>query len=141
MENASSGILGGIGGLLYLGIIVLVVAGMWKLFEKAGKPGWAAIIPIYNIIVMHEIVGRDVWKIVLLLIPLVNIYFGITLYVSLAKSYGKYGIGNYLFIIFLGFIAVPMWGFSDEVRYVGPSEGANAVGEGGNQFAAPDFRS
>lgn len=127
MENQSAGMFAGIGGLIYLAILVLVFAGMWKLFVKAGKPGWAAIIPIYNIIVMHEIVGREVWKIVLLFIPLVNLYFFITLYVSLAKSYGKTGIGNYLAIIFLSFIIIPMWGFSDDVRYVGPSEGPAAV--------------
>ena len=123
MENASSGIFAGIGGLFYMAIFILVYAGMWKLFVKAGKPGWAALIPIYNIIVMHEIIGREVWKIVLYLIPLVNIYFFITLYISLAKSYGKTGIGNYLALIFLSFIMIPLWGFSDETRYVGPSEG------------------
>lgn len=127
MENQAAGIFAGVGGLVYLAIIVLVFAGMWKLFEKAGKPGWAAIIPIYNIIVMHEIVGRDLWKIILLLIPLVNIYFILTLYVSLAKSYGKTGIGNYLAVIFLGFIFIPMWGFASDVQYVGPAEKQGAM--------------
>ncbi|WP_310392918.1 DUF5684 domain-containing protein [Hymenobacter sp.] len=112
--------------LIELAIIALVVAGLWKLFVKAGKPGWAAIIPIYNTIVMQDIVGREGWKIILLFIPLVNIYFIITLYVSFAKSYGKTGIGNYLAIIFLGIIFIPLWGFSDEVKYVGPIEGASS---------------
>ena len=127
MENQAAGMFAGIGGLVYLAIIVLVVAGMWKLFEKAGKPGWAAIIPIYNYVVIHEIIGRDVWKVVLLLIPIVNLYFLITMFISFAKSYGKTGIGNYLCVIFLGFIFIPMWGFSSDVRYVGPSEGAAAL--------------
>ncbi|MDO7845744.1 DUF5684 domain-containing protein [Hymenobacter sp. M29] len=111
--------------LLELAIFAFVIAGFWKLFVKAGKPGWAAIIPIYNIIVMQEIVGREAWKIILLFIPLVNIYFAITLNVSLAKSFGKYGIGNYLAVIFLGFIFIPLWGFSSEVQYQGPVEGPN----------------
>lgn len=123
MENQPSAAGIGFFLLIELAIFILVIAGFWKLFVKAGKPGWAAIIPIYNIIVMQEIVGREAWKIVLLLIPLVNIYFAITLYVSLAKSYGKYGIGNYLAVIFLGIIFIPLWGFSNEVRYVGPVEG------------------
>jgi len=122
-ENATGGLLAGIGGLLYLALIVLVLAGFWKMFQKAGKPGWAAIVPIYNIIVMHEIIGREVWKFVLLLVPIVNIYFFITLYVSLCKAYGKTGIGNYLAIIFFGFIYIPYLGFSSDVRYVGPVEG------------------
>ncbi|MBF9140592.1 DUF5684 domain-containing protein [Hymenobacter properus] len=125
MENQTS-----VAGILFfllieLAVFILVIAGLWKLFVKAGKPGWAAIIPIYNIIVMQEIVGREAWKIILLFIPLVNIYFGITLYVSFAKAYGKYGIGNYLALIFLGIIFIPLWGFSNEVQYVGPVEGPN----------------
>ena len=76
---------------------------------------------------MHEIIGRDVWKIVLLLIPIVNIYFLITMFASFAKSYGKTGIGNALAIIFLGFIFIPLWGFSAETRYVGPAEGPVAT--------------
>ena len=109
--------------LVELAIFAFVIAGLWKLFVKAGKPGWAAIIPVYNIIVMHEIVGREAWKIVLYFVPLVNIYFFITLYISLAKSYGKYGIGNYLAVIFLGFIFIPLWGLSNDVQYTGPVEG------------------
>ncbi|WP_207895971.1 DUF5684 domain-containing protein [Hymenobacter gummosus] len=125
-DNAAGGIFAGIFGLVYLAILVLVVAGMWKMFEKAGKPGWAAIIPIYNIIVMHEIVGRETWKIIWMFVPFVNIYFLITLYVSLCKAYGKTGIGSYLAMIFFGFIYIPYLGFSSDVRYVGPVEGAAA---------------
>ena len=127
MENQASGLFAGIAGLLYFGLIVVIFAGMWKMFVKAGKPGWASLVPIYNIIVMHEIIGREAWKIVLYFIPLANIYFLITLYVSFAKSFGKYGIGNYLGIIFLSFIFIPLWGFSQDTQYVGPSEGPNAV--------------
>jgi hypothetical protein len=125
MENQSSGLFAGI-GLFYLIFFILIIAGMWKMFEKAGKPGWAAIIPIYNIIVMHEIVGREAWKIIFYFIPLVNLYFFITLYVSLCKSYGKRGIGSYLLMIFFGYFYIPYLGFSSEVRYVGPSEGPSA---------------
>ncbi|RZK94749.1 MAG: signal peptidase I [Hymenobacter sp.] len=127
MDNQSSGIMAGVGGLFYMVLFVLIYAGLWKLFVKAGKPGWACLVPIYNIIVMHEIIGREGWKILLYLVPLVNIYFFITLYVSFAKSYGKTGIGNYLLLIFFSFIMIPLWGFSEEVRYVGPSEGPGTV--------------
>lgn len=120
------GILGGVGALVYMAIFVLVIAGFWKLFEKAGKPGWASLIPIYNVIVMFEIVGKPMWQLILFLVPLANIYVVITLYVGLAKSFGKFGIGNYLFIILLGFIAIPMWGFNAATRYLGPSEGPSA---------------
>lgn len=55
--------------IIYLAIIVLMIASMWKVFTKAGKPGWAAIVPIYNIIVLLQIVGRPTWWIILFLIP------------------------------------------------------------------------
>ena len=113
--------------LLSMAIFVVIIAGMWKLFEKAGKPGWASLIPIYNVIVMMEITGKPIWQLVLFFVPLANLYVAITLSISFCRSYGKFGIGNYLFYIFLSFIAIPMWGFSPETRYLGPSEGPNAT--------------
>lgn len=59
--------------VIYLAVVVLMIASMWKVFEKAGKPGWAAIIPVYNIVVLLEIVGKPIIWIVGFLIPLVNI--------------------------------------------------------------------
>lgn|GEM_PF-2859387 len=50
-----------LGTLIYLAIIIAMIAGMWKVFEKAGQPGWAAIIPIYNLIVLLQIVGKPIW--------------------------------------------------------------------------------
>ena len=93
------------------------------MFEKAGKPGWASLIPIYNIIVLHEIVGREPIKILFLLIPFAQIYFVITLLISLAKSFGKAGIGEYLLTIFF----YPYYLGLGSARYVGPSEGASTT--------------
>ncbi len=105
--------------IIYLAIIIVLIAAMWKIFTKAGKPGWAAIIPIYNMIVWLQIVGRPLWWIILLFIPLVNIVVAIIVTVDLAKSYGK-GVGYALGMIFLGFIFYPMLGFGG-ARYQGPS--------------------
>jgi hypothetical protein len=105
--------------LIQLAIVVAILAGAWKMFEKAGKPGWAAIIPIYNIIVILEICGRPIWWILLLLIPCVNIVIAVIMWIDVAKSFGKselFGIG----LAFLGFIFVPMLGFGS-ARYVGPA--------------------
>lgn len=103
---------------VYLIIIAVVIVGMWKTFEKAGKPGWAAIIPIYNFIVLLEIVGKPLWWIVLMFIPVVNIIIAIMLSHQLSLSFGQ-GIGMTLLLIFLPFIGWPMLGFGD-ARYVGP---------------------
>ena len=56
--------------LLWLAITVLIVAGFWKVFVKAGEPGWAAIVPIYNIFVLLKIAGKPAWWIILMIIPL-----------------------------------------------------------------------
>ena len=90
---------------------------MWKVFTKAGKPGWAAIIPIYNVIVLLEIIGKPVWWFVLLLIPLVNFVIIIMVFNQLSRSFGR-GVGMTLLLIFLPFIAFPVLGFGS-AQYVG----------------------
>jgi hypothetical protein len=83
---------------------------LWKVFTKAGEPGWAAIVPIYNMIVFLKIVGKPVWWIILLIIPLVGFVIWIMLCIALAQSFGKgagYGIG----LAILSPIFFPMLGF------------------------------
>ncbi|MCY1040130.1 DUF5684 domain-containing protein [Corallococcus sp. bb12-1] len=105
--------------IIYLAIMAAMIAGMWKTFAKAGEPGWAAIVPIYNIYVMTKIVGRPAWWIVLALIPCVNFIALIILGIDMAKSFGKdtgFGIG-------LGLLAPVFYailGFGD-AKYQGPA--------------------
>ena len=61
LGNDGGGIAGAIGGLIYLAFLVLMVASVWKIFDKAGEPGWASIILIYNVVVLLKIVGRPIW--------------------------------------------------------------------------------
>jgi hypothetical protein len=98
--------------ICYLAVIVLMIAGMWKVFTKAGKPGWAAIIPIYNIIVALEIAGKPLWWVILMLIPGVNFIVWLFVCLAIAARFGKgtgFGIGMWL----LPFIFWPMLGFGD----------------------------
>ena len=104
--------------LIYLVIAVIVIASLWKVFTKAGKPGWAAIIPIYNLYVLLQIVGRPWWWLLLMLIPIVNFIIAIIVYIDLAKSFGK-GVGFGIGLLFLSFIFLPILGFGD-AQYVGP---------------------
>jgi hypothetical protein len=118
-DDAAPAAIGMLVMLFQLAILVAIIAGAWKMFEKAGKPGWAAIIPIYNAIVLLEIVGRPIWWIILMLIPCVNIIIAVVVSIDLAKSFGKselFGIGIWL----LGFIFIPILGFGSD-RYVGPA--------------------
>ena len=104
--------------VIYLIVLLVVFAGMWKVFTKAGKPGWAAIIPIYNLIVLLEIVGKPLWWFFLLLVPCVNIVFLVIIYNELSKSFGK-GAGFTVGLILLSPIFFPILGFGDAV-YLGP---------------------
>lgn len=104
--------------VIYFALIILAIAGLWATFAKAGKPGWACIIPIYNIIVMLEIAGKPLWWILLFFIPIVNIVIAIMVALDLAKSFGK-GTGFGLGLAFLPFIFYPLLGFGD-AEYHGP---------------------
>lgn len=98
--------------LLWLVIVVLLIASVWTVFSKAGKPGWAAIIPIYNIIVLLQIAGKPVWWIILLFVPVVNLVIVILCYVGVARNFGK-GVGFALGLIFLSPIFFPILAWSD----------------------------
>lgn len=98
--------------IVQLGLIVAIVASLWKIFTKAGQPGWAAIVPIYNIIVMIQISGKPLWYIALFLIPFVNFVAPFLILIPLAQRFGKdmiFGIG----MAFLPFIFLPLLAFSD----------------------------
>ena len=109
-------IVGGLIGLVF-GIVELVA--MWKIFTKANQPGWAVLIPIYNLYVLLEIVGRPWWWLLLMLIPGVNVVISIILMFDLAKSFGK-GAGFGLGLLLLNFIFVLILAFGD-AQYAGPS--------------------
>ena len=101
--------------IFWLALVILIVASMWKVFEKAGEPGWAAIIPLYNLIVLLKIAGKPAWWFLLFLIPVVNLIVAIIVTISLAKNFGK-GAGFGLGLIFLAPIFYPMLAWGDS-RY------------------------
>jgi len=109
---------------------IISVVGLWKIFEKAGKPGWASIIPIYSTIVLLEIIGKPIWWIFLIIFPCTSFIFAIWAINLLSKSFGQ-GVGFTIGIIFLHFIFLPILGFGN-YQYLGPA-GAGFVG-GGKPF-------
>ncbi len=106
-----TGAIVGIGFLVaFLALPFLMIAGMWKTFSKAGQPGWAAIIPIFNVYILLKIVDRPVWWLVLFFIPLVNFIIAILVSIDLAKAFGR-GAGFGLGLVFLAPIFYPLLGF------------------------------
>jgi hypothetical protein len=111
--------------IFWLALMILMIAGVWKIFTKAGQPGWASIIPVYNWYVWCKIVDRPGWWVILLFIPFVNFIVGIILCIDLAKSFGK-GVGFGIGLILLPVIFCPILGFGS-ARYQG-AQGGVVVG-------------
>jgi len=115
------------GVILPLAFVVLIIASLWKVFEKAGQPGWAAIVPIYNIYVLTcEIAKKEILWFILFFIPLVNIVASVVVSIEVAKKFGKselFGIG----LAFLGFIFYPMLAFGD-AKYQGATSRSGGKG-------------
>jgi len=101
--------------------IVLPYIGLWKLFEKAGRAGWEAIIPIYNVYVIIKLTGRPMWWMILLFVPVVDIFILIGLTIDLVKSFGKFSLSQQIAAVILPFIYLPKWGSDKQTKYLGPS--------------------
>ncbi|WP_137284696.1 DUF5684 domain-containing protein [Halorussus salinisoli] len=112
----------------YLGFLVLIVASMWKVFEKADEPGWAALIPIYNTYVMLKIGDNPGWYLLLMIIPIANLYAIGKMHVGIAKAFGK-GVGWGVGLWFLPFVFFPMLAFGDASYHGGGSGGGSAGGQ------------
>jgi len=138
---------GGLAALLALSGMVIVIGLVFyvfiafclgKIFEKAGKPLWTGFVPIYNLIILLEIVGRPMWWAALFLAALIPFVGGIVcfvltviLYIDLAKSFGKDTLWGVL-TAFFSFIMLPIMAFSSDIRYVGPSAAPVGAPGGGS---------
>ena len=133
--------------IISLVLCVFVLVCMWIVFRKAGKPGWAAIVPFYNLYVLFEITWGSGMRFLLLLIPIYNIILSIQTQVRLAKAFGKSG-GFAAGLVFLPYIFIPLLAFGKETYQGVPVKAApyqnNPYQQGGYsqqpqqfQYAAP----
>jgi uncharacterized membrane protein YhaH (DUF805 family) len=105
--------------IFWLAFGILMIAALWKIFSKAGQPGWAAMVPILNTYFTIKVAGRPGWWLFLMFIPFVNFIIWIILCIDLAKSFGKrsgFGIG----LLLLPIIFFPILGFGS-AQYQGPA--------------------
>lgn len=98
--------------IVYFAVLIFLVISQWKVYEKAQKPGWAVLVPVYNVIVYLQIINKPWWWIFLMLIPLVNIVFIIWMTHRLSLSFGK-SVGFTIGLLVLPFIFFPILAFSD----------------------------
>jgi Ca2+/Na+ antiporter len=106
-------------GLAVVIALVGIVAG-WKVFEKAGQPGWAVLIPIFNAYIILKIVGRPAWWLLLMLIPVVNVLISAIVAIDVAKSFGQSAAFGIVLLFLLCGIGYLILGFGS-ARYIGPA--------------------
>src|SRR6476620_11752521 len=120
---------GAAGGLLAIGgtmmffmmaVMVVVIVGFWKVFETAGQPGWAAIVPLYNAYILLKIAGRPGWWLLLFMIPFVNLAIALIVAIDVAKAFGQSAAFGIVLLLLLGGIGYLVLGFGN-YRYLGPA--------------------
>ncbi len=124
-NSAAGGAIGAVGGLIGLAVAVIIIIALWKVFAKAGQPGWGALIPIYNFYLLCKVAGRPGWWLILMLIPFVNFIIMIIVCIDIAKNFGK-GAGFGLGLAFLGVIFFPILAFGS-ATYLGSAAKAPAT--------------
>ena len=116
--------IGAIITILSLVLSIVLIIAQWKIYTKAGKPGWASIVPIYNLIVLLEIVELPIWYIALFFVPIANIYAMFKIYIELAHKFGK-STGFGVATIFFSPICLPILAFSKNCVYNGNNNQMN----------------
>lgn len=106
--------------LIFVIIVVGFSVGLYKLFEKAGEAGWKALVPVYNWVVWLKLIGKPIWWLALIFIPVVGILVLISMVIELAKSFGKHQLKDHAAALLLPFYFFPKIGFDKETQYVGP---------------------
>ncbi|MCS7222873.1 MAG: DUF5684 domain-containing protein [Anaerolineae bacterium] len=106
--------------VLILALTIVFIAGIWKTFQKAGQPGWGALIPIYNAYLMLKIAGRPGWWLILLLIPAVNIIILLLVCLDIAAAFGKSAVFGVIMLFLLSGLGFLILGFGS-AKYIGPT--------------------
>ena len=115
MDSDTAAAAGGsaLGTIIYLVIAVVAIVALWKIFTKAGEPGWAAIVPLYNTYTLVKIAGLNPLLFLLFLVPIVNVAFAIYLMIKLGATFGKSTGWSVIFLVILSFIGMLILGFGD----------------------------
>lgn len=99
-------------GVIYLAVAIVMLVAMWKVLAKAGQPGWACIVPIFNIYIMLKVADKPIWWILLFFVPIANIVVAFLMMIGIAEKFGK-GAGFGVGLTLLGFIFFPILAFTD----------------------------
>jgi Family of unknown function (DUF5684) len=128
-DSAAGGIMAALFGstmlMVILAMVAVVVIGGWKVFVKAGQPGWAILVPIYNAYILLQIAGRPGWWLLLYFIPVVNIAIAVIVAMDIAKAFGQSPVFGVVLLFLLSGIGYLILGFGS-ARYIGPQTNLQA---------------
>jgi signal peptidase I len=110
--------------LLILSIIFFIacIVGLYKIFEKAGHPGWTVLVPFYNFYIWLKIIQKPLWWYIFLLIPFINVFTILIMIVEILKCFNKFGLGDQALGVIFPFAYLPYLGFSEKEKFVDPSK-------------------
>jgi len=108
--------------ILSILFLILSMAGLWVIFEKAGQKGWAVLIPFYNLYIWLKVIKKPWWWYIFLLIPFINVFVILLMIVEVAKCFGKYGLGPQALAVLFPFAYLPYLGFSRKEQYTDPDD-------------------
>ena len=104
--------------IFFLLIQIVHFVGTWKLYEKAGRKSWEAVIPVYNAIVLMKIINRPTWYTFLLFVPVINLIMFPVVWVETLRSFGK----NSTLDTFLGIVTFGLYlyyiNYTQDVTYI-----------------------
>ncbi len=118
--GAVAALFGGVAMLVWIALMAVFIIAGWKVFVKAGQPGWAILVPFYNLYIMVRIAGKPGWWFLLMLIPIANIVVAAIVCMDFAKAFGQSAVFGIVFLFLLGGIGILILGFGS-ARYQGPA--------------------
>jgi hypothetical protein len=104
--------------VIYAAVLLLTIVSLWRVFSKAGRPGWAVLVPIYNIYTLVKVSGNSGWFTLLFFIPIVNIIIAVVVALGVAKNFGKSGVFGFIGLFIFSIIGYLILAFGP-AKYVG----------------------
>ncbi|HPM93659.1 MAG TPA: signal peptidase I [Bacteroidales bacterium] len=108
--------------LLFIIFFISSLVGLWKIFIKAGYPGWTVLVPFYNFYIWLKIIKKPLWWYIFLLIPFINVFTILLMIVELLKCFNKFGLGAQALGVLFPFAYLPYLGFTEKEKYIHPDK-------------------
>ena len=106
---------------------ILVIVGLWGIFEKAGEKGWKILVPFYNLYIWLQIIKKPIWWYIFLLIPFINVFVILLMIVEVLKSFKKHGLLDQALGVLFPFVYLPYLAYSPKESYADPTKQAPVV--------------